>query len=327
MKKYVVDRSMKLDSEPITNLLKEYLLSYLTIMADSVKYTENGTLLMEISFENALRDLISGDSTRDEESWIDLGEICMQWILENEGSFYSEKIQKDLENPVFVSYGIGHIFNHIREITTFVPIDYTLRELLRYGKNKFKEYERANNHSYIVYRYIASMIERFFNEYKKYTEYMMMDDEWISSVSDLFGNNIVFPIDRKSFVKSGYSIGFVDENIIAYICQLSDTIPEFISPKGIADNQIRKYSFQMYEKILTNEPWKILIISEFISENDDIIEALTPFAVKSLSDGFDALAVRINENIVLSDISKKIISFIVTEAKNYLNDRYVEEKR
>lgn len=158
--KYEINVSYDFSKNVVEDYLKTLILSFYMIKSGDYKMTEDSILVLNIEPENDMDRVLT--------------EIYMSWVLEQDGLVYTEEIQKSMENPKYIQYGIydliGSTLRHV------IKLDLFIKNQPSNSKRSIEEFIDGIREEFIceecgrtekVFDYIPHIINKYLNMYNK----------------------------------------------------------------------------------------------------------------------------------------------------------------
>lgn len=158
--KYKINVSYDFSKNVVEDYLKSLILSFYMIKSGDYKMTEDSILVLNIEPENDMDRVLT--------------EIYMSWVLEQDGLVHTEEIQKSMENPKYIQYGIydliGSTLRHHTKLLSFIehqPSDSnkSLQEFIDDIKKEFICEECGRTEK--VFEHIGYIINKYLKTYRK----------------------------------------------------------------------------------------------------------------------------------------------------------------
>lgn len=158
--KYEINVNSDFSKNMVEDYIKTLILSFYMIKSGDYKMTEDSILVLNIEPENDMDRVLT--------------EIYMSWILEQDGLVHTEEIQKSMENPKYIQYGIydllGSTLRHVIRLDSFIknqPSDSkrSIQEFINDIREEFICEECGRTEK--VFDYIPHIINKYLDMYNK----------------------------------------------------------------------------------------------------------------------------------------------------------------
>lgn len=156
--KYEINVNSDFSKNMVEDYIKTLILSFYMIKSGDYKMTEDSILVLNIEPENDMDRVLT--------------EIYMGWILEEDGLTHTEEIQKSMENPRYIQYGIFDLIGSALPLLNIIRLDSFIKNQPVDSKRFIQEFINDIREKFIcedcgrtekVFDYIPHIINKYLN--------------------------------------------------------------------------------------------------------------------------------------------------------------------